>query len=171
MKSAPSLTLAILPFLVAAGCGSAIKATGDAGSDAGGDPTPEITVDVGTEPTTDPSAEPVPDINVDTPPTTGAAGDACVEDHECTGVPGEGRFCMNWIELGGGYGVDFPNGYCSAECSGGEECGPGSDCVDFGYLGLCFKNCSSDGECRGAEGYVCYSIPYVTDITYCVPYM
>lgn len=167
MSKAPALVLA----LALAGCGSAIKATGDAGSDSGGDPAPEITVDLIPEPTTDPGGEPAADINVDVPPTTGATGDACTEDEQCVGVPGEGRFCMDRIELGGGYGVDFPNGYCSAECAGAGECGPGSDCVNFGYLGLCFKRCSSDGECRTSEGYVCYPIPYVTDIPYCVPYM
>ncbi|MBW2263560.1 MAG: hypothetical protein JRG91_16485 [Deltaproteobacteria bacterium] len=167
MKPLPALALTTALLLVAAGCGSAIKATGDAGNDTAGDPTPEITIDV----IPDPTGEPTPDIGVDTSPGSGATGDSCVEDHECTGVPGEGRFCMNRIELGGGYFVDFPNGYCSAECGGASECGPGSDCVDFGYLGLCFKRCGSDGECRIAEGYVCYSIPYVTTETYCVPYM
>ena len=163
--------LALIVLAVGSGCGSAIKATGDAGGDTADDPTAEITVDAVPEPTTDPLPEPTTDIGIDTTPSPGATGDACVEDHECVGVPGEGRFCMNRIEVGGGYYVDFPNGYCSAECTGAEECGPGADCVNFGYLGLCFKRCSSDGECRSAEGYVCYPIPYVTDIPYCVPYM
>jgi hypothetical protein len=171
MKPGHVLALATLPLLVAAGCGSAIKAAGDAGSDAGSDPLPELTIDIIPEPTTDIGVEPTTDPGVDTAPVTGVTGDSCVEDEECVGVPGDGRFCMHRIELGGGYYVDFPNGYCSAECSGAEECGPGSDCVNFGYLGLCFKRCSSDGECRSGEGYVCYPIPYVTDIPYCVPYM
>ena len=54
MKPGHVLAPVALALLVAAGCGSAIKATGDAGSDTGSDPLPELTVDIIPEPTTAP---------------------------------------------------------------------------------------------------------------------
>ena len=150
-----------------AGCGSSVRAQGDADST---DTTPDITVDLIPDPTTDPTWDAPTDPGVDTAPGSGTTGTACIEDDECTGVPGAARFCLDRIELGGGYGVNFPGGYCSAECTSPDDCGDGADCVDFGYLGLCFLRCTYEDECRMAEGYTCYEIPYVTTQTYCVPY-
>jgi hypothetical protein len=111
------------------------------------------------------------DVGEDVAPEPGSTGTACTEDDDCTGVPGTGRFCMDRLEAGGGYGMDFPGGYCSAECDSADDCGVGADCLDLGYLGHCMRRCSSSVECRESEGYVCSEIPFITTETYCVPYM
>jgi hypothetical protein len=75
---------------------------------------------------------------------------------------------------GGGFGVEFPGGYCTQmDCGGmgGTMCPTGSEClsVGFGMFGYsyCAQTCSGMGDCRmgyecgmppigGASGMVCY---------------
>jgi len=161
--------LPAITILLVAGCGSAVKAEQeDSGAaDSPADSVPEIVADT----LPDSAPDPTHDGNADTAPGPGMTGDPCIEDAECTGVPGEGRFCLDVIDFGGGYTVTFPGGYCSAQCDDGSECGSGSDCIMFGSVGLCLERCTSAEQCRTAEGYVCYPIPYVTTDPYCVPYM
>lgn len=169
----------VLPALVLAiGCGSSIKVDGerDSSDDPGHELTVDMTPDPTLEPTTDPPVDPTtepppPDTGPDTAPAEGLTGDPCSTAADCVGVPSEGRECVHEIPMGPGSSITFPNGYCTAYCSSGTECGPGADCVDFTYAGMCFKRCTSNDDCRVSEGYVCYSIPYVTEDTYCVPYV
>lgn len=170
----------IVILALTAACGSSLKSSGEGDdTDTGGDPRPEIVVDLGIDTSMppdvvdaipEPSMDTATDIWVDTAPPTGITGEPCIEDGECVGVPGSGRFCLDFIDFGSGWVLNFPGGYCSAECGDGSECGAGNDCVDFSSLGLCFKRCTSSTECRESEGYTCYSIPFVTTETYCVPH-
>jgi hypothetical protein len=167
-----NVAIAVMAILISSRCGSTLRAEGDAADDTA----PELTVDIAPELAVDPLPEPTidpgpVDTGVDTAPGTGATGDACIEDSDCAAVPGAGRFCLDRIEFYGGYGIDFPAGYCSADCGDPSDCGPGADCVDFGGPAMCFKRCATTDECRASEGYVCYEIPYVTTQTYCVPYV
>jgi hypothetical protein len=172
-RTIPTL-VPVLVLLLSAGCGSSIKSSGEAdATDTPSEPGPDISIDL---PPTDAIPDPVtdtgtPDIGVDTAPGEGVVGDPCTDASNCMGVPTGGRTCLITVPMGGGYELNFPGGYCSGDCMGPGDCGPGGDCVDFWGYGVCLKSCTSDGECRTAEGYVCYSIPYVTTETYCVPYM
>jgi hypothetical protein len=53
----------------------------------------------------------------------------------------------------------FPGGYCNVDpCTDtvGHLCPLGSSCVELnGENGQCFENCSSDSDCRTAQGYFC----------------
>jgi len=54
---------------------------------------------------------------------------------------------------------DFPGGYCNVDpCSEleGHVCPIGGSCVQLnGENGQCFKDCSSDSDCRKSDGYFC----------------
>jgi hypothetical protein len=61
----------------------------------------------------------------------------------------------------------FPNGYCSSDCTGGDDGGIGGTCGDDGYClngstyGMpvkCLLKCASDAQCRTSEGYACIDI-------------
>jgi hypothetical protein len=59
--------------------------------------------------------------------------------------------CQN--EAGDGY----PGGYCGMEpCNDLDVCPAGATCVAIGgETPACFKSCTTDDDCRKAEGYVC----------------
>jgi hypothetical protein len=72
--------------------------------------------------------------------------------------------------------VETPGGYCSAPCTGDDECGAGGACLSAlslwrsfapdqamqggGFVaepGVCLEPCDRTSDCRQAEGYVCRS--------------
>jgi hypothetical protein len=54
-------------------------------------------------------------------------------------------------------GDSYPGGYCFMEpCDDIQVCPPGATCVSIGgETPGCYKSCTSDADCRAAEGYVC----------------
>ncbi|MBW2263857.1 MAG: hypothetical protein JRG91_18000 [Deltaproteobacteria bacterium] len=161
-----TLLMVILAIQLGA-CGSTVKAGNPDSTTT--DAVDDGAVDTATEPGDDPAAEvaddaaddPVVDRVVDTTPTDGVLGDPCAGAGDCTGVPGEGRFCATEIPMGPGGTVTFPGGYCSAGCNSDGGCGDGGYCLmdPMGGEGMCFKLCSSGADCRTSEGYSCTSIP------------
>jgi serine protease len=84
----------------------------------------------------------------DEAPGTGEVGDGCEASADCGGE----LYCEGVL----------PSGYCTRDCSGGAECPTGSACYCLGDDGaggcaysICLKECVDDGDCRGADGYVC----------------
>jgi hypothetical protein len=178
---------AFLAILLASGCGSTIKATGDVGEDAQPDLVDDVTGDVPVD------AEPdgVPDVMDDHGPdggppdavpdpgpdasTGGLVGDPCVDETEltdCSGIPSGERFCLNYIDMGPAGRLEFPDGYCSAPCNNPGDCGEGGLCIPLGPGGAyCFRECTSTEDCR--ESYVCdhFPGPYPTPDDYCLPPM
>ncbi len=70
-------------------------------------------------------------------------GAPCAHDADCAG----GR-CLT--------GPDYPNGYCSADCSGEVACPAGAVCTAFGGGPFhCYGPCMIDSDCRVADGLVC----------------
>jgi thiol-disulfide isomerase/thioredoxin len=87
-------------------------------------------------------------------------GDACVNDGDCdtgTLIP----FCVTDIE--------WPQGYCLAvDCADDAACGDGGLCLqDQNGVGLCYKGCESDSECRA--GYSCSPVSGLGGPSACVP--
>jgi hypothetical protein len=76
------------------------------------------------------------------------------------GAGAVGAPCTTYADCGGGtLGGCFPEaagsykgGYCTIGCDAGTPCPGGSVCATS--LGLCFKACTGDMDCRGA-GYAC----------------
>lgn len=81
---------------------------------------------------------------------TGSVGQACTTTNSCSG--GTLGFC-------GSPASGYRDGYCLRECNAANACPSGSHCAnDDGGSGICVRNCSTDGDCRGAgtDGYMCY---------------
>lgn len=96
-------------------------------------------------------------------------GAPCQEDKDCKNMPG-GRCVFNIVEV-----INAVGGYCLSCCNtpGVDVCAPGIDCVgvDEVYL-ICLNRCTSDNQCREAEGYKCLPIWYLDEIfagNYCLP--
>ncbi len=93
----------------------------------------------------------------------GDIGDPCGSNADCTLV--EGSEC--WTTIGGGPvpEIHFPGGFCGKACSneGGNECGEKAGCSSVSQAGgsgsvklsMCSPPCSTNDECRSAEGYKC----------------
>ena len=84
----------------------------------------------------------IPDATVvDAPPPLARRGEACGEAHACR------------AELAC---APDPGGYCSSACGlAGTACGDGT-CVATARSGeRCLASCTSDADCRSAEGYLC----------------
>ena len=111
---------------------------------------PDVTPDTGTD--------------VPTDSTGGAVGDACTNASSCTGVPGSGRMCLTTVF---GY-LDFPGGYCSANCTSAAECGSAGACVSILFGSYCLESCWSSASCRTSEGYSCQSL-FGSGSMYCLP--
>jgi len=99
-----------------------------------------------------------------TVPTEGGVnGDSCGASEEC-----RSERCILDPDWPGGYCYGFcilPLGYNSntlfnedtlpeASCPTGDVCFP-NDSLTRGDLGVCFLGCTSDADCRAAEGYGC----------------
>lgn len=178
--------------LIAAGCGGTLKvggegdANGDTETDTGADApadvpddtpaetAPDVAPDTGEDPVEETEEDVVADSIEDPPGDTaadipgdtgggGLTGETCYDMVDCTGVPSDTRFCMDYMW---GF-IPFPGGYCTAWCGSDSDCGTGGGCA----VGQCFKRCADDSECRTTEGYTCRTIPFVTTDTYCLPPM
>jgi hypothetical protein len=82
-------------------------------------------------------------------PDTAQIGTPCMTTIDCG--TNSRTACNN--EAGDGY----PGGYCFMEpCDDVNICPPGATCVALGGESSgCFKECTTDADCRGGEGYVC----------------
>jgi hypothetical protein len=71
-------------------------------------------------------------------PPRGELGDACVVDADCAG---------------GSCDRTVPGGYCTLPCENSAQCGAGGVCDSAaeGGLGVCFKGCTSQRDCRSRE--------------------
>jgi len=93
----------------------------------------------------------------DAGPTSGAVGDPCTIDADCSAVPsipGAPAFCKQRTVPGG---VVYAGGYCTHRCTGASQC-PGGLCAYFlGSLGelenVCLAGCGATSPCR--PGYQC----------------
>jgi hypothetical protein len=136
----------------------------DPGVDPGHDPGTDPGYDPGTDPGYDPGVDPGHDPGTD-PGPDGIVGDPCSTSGDCGGVPGAGRLCLtNLMGM-----LEFPGGYCSADCTSSSECGTQGDCIDIGGFTYCAKRCTSASECRTGEGYSCVPPPGSSTGTYCLP--
>jgi hypothetical protein len=169
-----SSTILCIAFVLTA-CGGTLERYDEDTSlsvDAIPEPVADITADTGgvdaiPDPSTEPHPDPVADIGTDIGPATGTVGAPCSDDSACGGVPGPDALCMTSI----GAWISFPGGYCTAYCTDDGPCGTAGRCVIMYSYGICMQPCTDPSQCRMGEGYTCYSIPYVTDDTYCVPPM
>jgi hypothetical protein len=70
----------------------------------------------------------------------GVTGDTCDAQTPCLG------WCMR----------SMPGGYCTTPCSDADPACPADDvCIKEGDNSVCAAACSSDTDCREADGYVC----------------
>jgi hypothetical protein len=85
-----------------------------------------------------------------------APGAACTTDADCSAA-GVERTCISEDALAPL--LVLPGGYCSQFCNSGLTCERGATCVliPLGAFPLlvCMEACSTDAECRVAEGYTC----------------
>lgn len=85
-----------------------------------------------------------------------APGAPCTTDAECSS-PGVNRTCVAENALAPL--LVLPGGYCSQFCDSGLACEPGATCVvipiGFSALFVCMEACTTDTDCRVAEGYTC----------------
>ncbi len=76
-------------------------------------------------------------------------GDPCGSDNNC--ITGN----CNQSDMTG-----FTNGYCTYDCRPGRMgCPVKTSCIALnGDTPICYKSCTSDSDCRTAEGYVCLDV-------------
>jgi hypothetical protein len=92
-------------------------------------------------------------------PGTQAIGQPCTQHSDCVASPGvNDPFCLDETH-------EFnPNGYCSHFCDPNvpSDCGPGALCVPNGPFSanICMVTCTSDAQCRTAEGYACLNMGF-----------
>jgi hypothetical protein len=110
-----------------------------------------------------PDSGPRPDTGGMVMPGDGTVGSSCMDASDCT----EGSMPSCQMSFMGF--VDFPGGYCTAQCSATVMCPAGSECIMFSGMGFCGKTCTMDSECRTAEGYHCDAPPIGTTSTLCLP--
>jgi hypothetical protein len=163
-----ALALVMGGALVLAGCGDGGGGGDD--EDTSEDSTPGDTVSDMTDAIPDPTTEPPEDTPTEGTPdyTPGDAlvGDPCTVVDDCAGIPSSAVNCMTDI-MGM---IEFPGGYCSADCTTDDDCGEGATCYSAGgFLTLCLKDCTSDSDCRESEGYGCDEIPYLGGGPFCIP--
>lgn len=103
------------------------------------------------------------------PPTAGRAlvGEPCSTATDCAEPPR--ATCFTTVS-GGGFVPDmvFPGGYCSRGCdeSEGDDCGGSGTCATLSSAGgmissmfqFCAKPCTTEADCRNAEGYRCHVV-------------
>jgi hypothetical protein len=87
----------------------------------------------------------------------GVTGAECMDDMPCG---------MN--ALGPGYCIlEFPMGYCSADCNTDADCGAGGSCLRVDGGGVCLKTCNEATPCRAS--YVCAALPAPAMGGGCIP--
>lgn len=148
-----SFGLVILGVWALCGCGDDPRPGPVGDRDAGGGGTDaSVAADVGTT-----SERPV--------------GAPCASDAECTDPSDAECFTESFGS------VSWPGGFCSKACDpdGGDgQCGTSGICVSAGSSGggssisgmFCTTSCTSDAECRSAEGYRCQML---FGFGYCAP--
>lgn len=93
----------------------------------------------------------------------GSIGSACTNRDSCEG---EGTpDCVTTFSVG--VSVTFPRGYCTESCTSAAQCPTGSSC--FALAQSCLKTCTSDSECRMADGYSCAAPPLSGTQKFCLP--
>lgn len=171
MKTANGLlkaaVLVLGGVLVFAGCGGGDDNDRDTEEDTETDPGSDLTDSI-----PDPTTEPPDDVPTDSVEDSdawgdGEVGDPCTLDTDCGGVPSAAPNCLEDI-----FGmITFPGGYCSADCTSDDDCGPDGDCIDAVIMSLCLKTCTSGSDCRESEGYTCDALPDMLGIPgdFCLP--
>jgi hypothetical protein len=168
-----SCILPVAAAILCAGCARSTRHGGDAAEDVPAES--EDTVadieawdaagDAEPEGNDAPDAEEAPADMEDDEGECSPIGGPCVNDGDCCAPEGLPPVCMTDIII-----LQFPGGYCMAECNEEGDCGPGAECVDFSFIKYCLGTCSTASECREDEGYICDIIPYISDPnTYCIP--
>ncbi len=99
----------------------------------------------------------------------GAIGDPCTDASDCAGPNGLTADCLTDLMSF----VQFPGGYCTANCDPNTQdpCGAGAVCASMGGQGYCFKQCNDASECREAEGYECTDPMSMVGETVCSPHI
>ncbi len=122
-------------------------------------------VDAGTEAAVD--VAPVVDVvtPVDTgPPAPTGIGLACESEGApfppMQGTCRTGQLCLSRA-------LGFAGGYCTRICSGGGNCGADAVCGRLQGFPVCFQRCTSNADCRTAQGYVCGTAEGVTGTRVC----
>jgi hypothetical protein len=163
------LALVLGATLVLAGCGGD---NGNDDEDTGVDITVDLTTDLSSDGIPDPSTEPPEEVIEDARPEgmgDGRVGEACEANTDCGGIPSSAPNCMTDIM---GY-VEFPGGYCSADCTSDSDCGDTDEgtCINAYIMTLCLKNCTESSQCRTDEDYECGELPSILGIegTFCLP--
>ncbi len=97
----------------------------------------------------------------------GAIGDPCGAPGDCSPPTGLTAECLTDI---GGF-VQFPGGYCTAECTaeGPDPCEPDGVCVNLMMTSYCLKPCQDISDCREDDGYECDDPMGQAGTTVCVP--
>jgi hypothetical protein len=92
-------------------------------------------------------------VSSDCVPGGGATGQACTANTECTANHHD-PLCLDVVNF-----PQFPGGYCSAFCSdSAQDCSAGDVCyagLGVSKHGVCLHACTTDSDCRTAEGYAC----------------
>ncbi len=163
------------------GCqGSSKNVEGDVSTDTTPDTTldaaPDTALDAQPDTALDGTADPLdddvtvedapPDATLDTEPDTssdvlpdgasfGQVGDPCDGPEDCLGVPGL-ESCLTVVPYGTYGYIEYPGGYCTADCLTDDDCGDGALCVgSMGGMAICLVTCVTNADCREDEGYVC----------------
>lgn len=78
------------------------------------------------------------------------AGEPCTTTPECPQAP-DPQYKPTCLRF-----ARFANGYCVQPCTRGSGCpSPGMSCRLLPSSTACFKDCTTDADCRTAEGYRC----------------
>lgn len=121
----------------------------------------EIAGDDGNDDDAKPDAGSKPDGGGTGGNSTRKVGDSCTKNSEC---PGSEPQCATKVSLG--FTLTFPGGYCTQLCSN-SMCPEGSKCLSFASYSSCLVPCTSNDECRTAEGYTCMAPLFGSK--YCLP--
>lgn len=127
-----------------------------------------------TPPATDAGSEAAVDVVevVDTPPAVDTGmpvqasgiGSAC-ESEGAPFPPQQGTCRTGQLCLSGALG--FAGGYCTRVCTGGGGCGPDAVCGRLQGFPICFQRCTTNADCRTAQGYVCGTAEGVQGVRVC----
>jgi hypothetical protein len=94
-------------------------------------------------------------VSSDCVPGTIATGQACTANNQCT-ANNHDPICLDAIDF-----QQFPNGYCSEFCDlAAQDCSAGNICyagLMISKNGVCLHECTTNADCRTADGYACVS--------------
>lgn len=93
--------------------------------------------------------------SMDCQPGATPTGQPCTQNTDCTANHND-PVCLDEFDFG-----QFPSGYCSEFCDvAAQDCAPGNICyagLKISKNGVCLHTCTSDADCRTADGYACVS--------------